>query len=76
MSSLTSKKNIVTLALLGIVVAIAGATTLAPHVAFADGGHDHGDSCDDNGHEHGHDHGDSCDDNEDDNCDCSCDCCD
>lgn len=61
MSSLTSKKNIVTLALLGIVVAIAGATTLAPHVAFADGGHDHGDSCDDN---------------EDDNCDCSCDCCD
>lgn len=78
MSSITSKKNIVTLALLGVVVAIAGTAVVTPHAAFAGGDYgDHGDhGCGDHGHGHGHWYDDSCDDNGDDNCDCSCDCCD
>ncbi len=62
MSSITSKKNMVTLALLGVIVAISGTALIAPHAAFATGDYS---SCDD-----------SCDDSCDSGCDYSCDSCD
>ncbi len=75
MSSITSKKNLVTLALLGVAVAITGFATVGTHAAFAGSdysGHDDNGDCGDSYHGH-HDWYDSCDDSSDDSCDCSCD---